>query len=57
MDVAGTFFPKGQIKSQWIYEIINFLEIDDFISPFWHNLTFSLTTILLALHDGLTCDK
>ena len=37
---------KGQIKSEWIYEIINFQKmnrkIDDFINPFWLNLTFNL---------------
>ena len=37
---------KGQIKSEWIYEIINFLchflEIDDFINSFWLNLTFRM---------------
>jgi hypothetical protein len=34
---------KGQIKSEWLDEIINFQKmnwkIDDFINPFWLNLT------------------
>ena len=73
-----TLISKGQIKSEWIYEIINFQKmnrkisalrvfivhraeilqifwfifwkIDDFINPFWLNLTFTkFNGLLLAL--------
>ena len=47
--IWSTGLTKGQIKSEWIYETINFsghfLEIDDFINSFWLILTFRIIFI------------
>ena len=77
---------EGQIKSEWIYEIIYFQKndlknlkdvcperfysieilqisqvifwkIDDFINPFWVNLTFSLLHFNIEIHFTQICNE